>query len=178
VAGVANGLHDARWAASAVPVAALCFVLAAALWWSYFDLAGARAKRLLNRSGGERSDHSHDVYVFGQLPLTLALAMIGAGIELAVVQSGQGEVPAGTRLLLAGGVALYLVSVTVIDIGMADRARIGWWWPLGAAAVALVDAAIDLPAVVVVGALAALFVAVVVAGMAERSTGRLAVDQI
>src|SRR5829696_3386439 len=130
VAGIAHGLYDAEWAPSAIPVAALAFMLAAALWWSYFDLAGARAKRLLDEVGGERSDHSHDVYVFGQLPLTLALATIGAGIELAVVESGAGEVPLGTRLLLAGGVAVYLVSVTVTDSGMARGLRRGWWWPL------------------------------------------------
>jgi low temperature requirement protein LtrA len=177
VAGVAHGLYDASWAPSAVPVAALCFVVAAALWWSYFDLAGARAKRLLNEVGGERSDHSHDVYVFGQLPLTLALAMVGAGIELAVAESGRGEVPPGTRLLLAGGVALYLISVTVTDTGMSRRARSGWWWPLAAAAVAVIDVGLELPAVVVVGALAVLLVAVLVVGGMQRATGRLVVDQ-
>ncbi len=178
VAGVAHGLYDASWAGPALPVAALSFEHAAALWWSYFDLAGARAKNLLNEAGTDRSERSHDVYVFGQLPLTLGLAMIGAGIELAVVESGEGEVPLGTRLLLAGGAVLYLVSVTVIDAGMSGRARTGWWWPLAAAAVAALDAVLELPAVAVVGALAALFVAVVVAGSVERSTGRLDVDQV
>jgi low temperature requirement protein LtrA len=178
VAGIAHGLYDAAWAPSAIPVAVLSFVLAAALWWSYFDLAGARAKRLLNEVGGERSDRSHDVYVFGQLPLTLALATIGAGIELAVVESGAGEVPAGTRLLLAGGVAVYLVSMTVTDSGMSLGTRRGWWWPLAAAVLAVLDAVLELPAVVVVGALAALMVAVVVVGTVERSTGRLDVDPV
>jgi low temperature requirement protein LtrA len=178
VAGVAHGLYDARWGPSAIPVAVLSFVLAAALWWSYFDLAGARAKRLLNELGGERAEHRHDVYIFGQLPLTLALASIGAGIELAVVESGAGEVPTGTRLLLAGGVALYLVSMTITDTGMSQRARSGWWWPLAAAAVALVDVALELPAVVVVGALAALLVAVLVVGTVQRTTGGLAVDEV
>ena len=178
IAGIAHGLYDAKWGASAIPVALLSFVLAAALWWSYFDLAGARAKRLLNEVGGDRSDHSHDVYIFGQLPLTLALATIGAGIELAIVESTEGEVPTGTRLLLAGGVAVYLISMTVTDTGMSRRARSGWWWPLAAAAVALVDVALELPAVVVVGALAALMVAVLVVGTAQRTTGGLAVDQV
>ena len=178
VAGVAHGLYEASWASSAIPVAALCFVLAAALWWSYFDLAGARAKRLLNEVGGDRGHRSHDVYVFGQLPLTLALALIGAGIQLAVVESGQGEVPRGTRLLLAGGVAVYLVSMTVTDTGMSGRARRGWWWPLAAATVAVLDSALELPAVVIVGALAALLTAVVVVGTVQRATGRLAVDQV
>ena len=178
VAGVAHGLSDADWGASAIPVAVLSFVLAAALWWSYFDLAGARAKRLLNEVGGQRSDHSHDVYIFGQLPLTLALATVGAGIELAVVESGEGEVPTGTRLLLAGGVAVFLISMTITDTGMSRRTRSGWWWPLAAAAVALLDIALELPAVVVVGALAALLIAVLVVGTAQRTSGDLAVDQV
>ena len=176
VAGIAHGLSDAQWAPSAIPVAVLCFVLAAALWWSYFDLAGARAKRLLNEAGGERSERSHDVYVFGQLPLTLALASVGAGIELAVVESGQGEVPAGTRLLLAGGVAVYLLSMALTDTGMSRGLRRGWWWPVAAAALAALDAVLQLPVVVVVAALAALLTAVVVVGTAERSAGRLDVD--
>ena len=178
VAGIAHGLYDAKWAPSAVAVAVLAFVLAAALWWSYFDLAGARAKRLLNVVGGDRSDRAHDVYVFGQLPLTLALATVGAAVELAVVQSGAGEVPAGTRLLLAGGVALYLVSMSITDGGMSQDARRGWWWPLAAAVLAGLDAVLELPAFVVVGALAALLVAVVVVGAVERSSGRMDVDPV
>jgi low temperature requirement protein LtrA len=177
VAGIAHGLYDAKWTPSAIPVAVLAFVLAAALWWSYFDLAGARAKQLLNEAG-ESSDRRHDVYVFGQLPLTLALATVGAAIELAVVQSGEGEVPGGTRLLLAGGVAVYLVSMTITDGGMSKRARRGWWWPLVAAALAVLDAVLELPAVVVVGALAVLLVAVVLVGAAERSAGRMDVEQV
>jgi low temperature requirement protein LtrA len=178
VAGVAHGLYDVEWASSAIPVAVLSFVLAAALWWSYFDLAGARAKRLLNEVGGERSERSHDVYVFGQLPLTLALATVGAGIELAVVQSGEGEVPAGTRFLLAGGVAVYLISMTLTDSGMSRGTRRGWWWPLAAAALAVLDAVLELPAVLIVGSLAALLIAVVAVGTVERSTGRLDVDPV
>jgi len=177
VAAVAHGVYDARWAPSAIPVAVLSFVLAAALWWSYFDLAGARAKRLLNEVGGH-SNRVHDVYVFGQLPLTLALASVGAGIELAVVQSGAGEVPTGTRLLLAGGVALYLISMAVTDSGMSRRARDNWWWPLAAAVLALLDVALELPAVVVVGALAVLLVGVVLTGLVQRHTGDLAVDPV
>ncbi len=178
VAGIAHGLYDAKWAPSAIPVAVLAFVLAAALWWSYFDLAGARAKQLLNEAGGEQSDRRHDVYVFGQLPLTLALATVGAAVELAVVQSGEGEVPAGTRILLAGGVAVYLVSVALTDGGMSKGARRGWWWPLVAAVLAVLDAVLELPAVVVVGALAVLMVVVVVVGSAERSAGRMDVEPV
>ncbi len=178
VAAMANGLIAAHWAGPAVAVAAVCFLLTAGLWWSYFDLAGAGAKRLLSRAGGERSEWLHDVFVFGQLPLCLGLAMVGAGIQLAVVQSGRGEVPLGTRLLIAGGVAVYLVSVSLTNTGMARTWRSGWWWPVAAGAIAALDAVLELPALVVVGALALLLVVVIVVGMVQRSTGRLDVEPI
>ncbi len=81
-------------------------------------------------------------------------------------------------MLLAGGVAVYLAAVTSTDTGMSERTRRGWWWPLLAAVVAALDAVLELPAVAVVGALAALMVAVVVVGMVERSAGRLSVDPV
>ena len=178
VASVVHGVYEAKWTGEAVAVGAVSFVLAAALWWSHFDLAGAAAKRLLADAGGERSVRAHDVYVFGQLPLVLALALIGAGIQLAVLQSSEGDVPLGTRLLLAGGVALYLLSVSARNTGMATSWRSGWWWPLVAAAVAALDVTLELPAVVVMGALAAVMVAVIIVGTAQRATGRLEVDPV
>lgn len=178
VAGVAHGIATARWSGSALVVAALTFVLTAALWWSYFDLAGARAKRLLIEAGGERSRHQHDVYVFGQLPLTLALGAVGAGVQLAVQQSMTGEAPLGTRVLLAGGVAGYLATASLTNSGMARRSRRGWWWPLCAAGIAVLDVAVELPPLVVVGALDVLLVLVVLVGSAARSADRLPVDPL
>ncbi|MGY1650113.1 low temperature requirement protein A [Geodermatophilus sp. SYSU D01119] len=176
VAAVAHGLYEAKWTANSVVVAALAFVLAAALWWSYFDLAGARAKRLLDGSGEGRATHALDVYVFGHLPLTLALATVGAGIELAVVEAG--DVPPGTRLLVAGGVALYLASASLTASAMTGDVRRGWWWPLLAAVLAGLDALLDLPAVAVIGALAALVVVVVAAGSVQRATGQLEAEEV
>jgi low temperature requirement protein LtrA len=178
IAAVANGVAEARWTAEAVTVGAVSFLLAAGLWWSHFDLAGAGAKRLLAQAGGERSVRAHDVYVFGQLPVCLALAGVGAGIQLAVLESGQGDVPVGTRLLLAGGVAVYLAAVSGRNTGMSRGWRSGWWWPMAAAVAAALDIALDLPAVVVVGALAVIVAAVVVAGTMRRVTGQLDVDPI
>ncbi len=171
VAAVAHGVHDAHWQAGAVAVGVAAFVLAAGLWWSWFDLAGAVAERILGRTPDGASTTTHDVYVFGQLPLCLALAAVGAGIQLAVVQAGAGAVPRGTRLLLAGGVALYLAASVATNTGMAGRWRRGLTWPLLAAVLAAADVALALPAVVVVGALAALVVSVVVVGTAQEARG-------
>jgi uncharacterized membrane protein len=61
---------------------------------------------------------------------------------------------------------------------MSKGARRGWWWPLVAAVLAVLDAVLELPAVVVVGALAVLLVLVVVVGSAERSAGRMDVEPV
>jgi low temperature requirement protein LtrA len=182
VAAVVNGLIGARWSGRAVAVAAVCFALAAGLWWSYFDLAGAGAKRLLQRVGGARSEWAHDVYVFGQLPQALALAAVGAAIQLAVLESGRGEVPSGVRLLIAGGVAVYLAAVSLTNTGMSRTFsrtwRSGWWWPLAAAGVAALDALVRLPALVVVGSLAGVMAAVVAVGTTQHTSGQLDLDPL
>jgi low temperature requirement protein LtrA len=182
VAAVANGLVAAQWSGRAVAAAAACFVLTAALWWSYFDLAGAGAKRLLNRVGSVRSERAHDVFVFGQLPQCLALAAVGAGIQPAVLESGRGEVPSGVRLLIAGGVAVYLGAASITNTGMArtfSRSwRSGWWWSLAAAGVAALDALVRLPSLAVVGSLAVLMVVVVAVGTTQRTSGQLELDPL
>jgi hypothetical protein len=61
---------------------------------------------------------------------------------------------------------------------MSRRSRRRWWWPLGAAAIAAIDGALQLPALVVVGGLDVLLVLVVVLGSAERSVDRLPVDPL
>jgi low temperature requirement protein LtrA len=177
VAAVAHGLHDASWAVGSVLAAAVCFVVTAALWWSWFDLAGAGAKHLLQEAGGASSTVSHDVYVYGQLPLCLALVAVGVGIEGMVVE-GFAEVGDGLRSLLAGGVALYLVTVGATNAGMARRSRSGWWWAAVASLVAVVDAVLDVPALGVVAVLALLLVAVVVTGLEQEARGEVELEEL
>ena len=177
IAAVAHGVHDAEWTAGAVAVAAVSFVLAAALWWSYFDLAGAAAKHLLGESDGNESAPAHDVYVYGQLPLCLSLAFVGVGIQSVVLESA-GDASEGTRVVLAGGVAVYLTAVGLTNTGMSSNARSGWWWAVLAAGVAVADALLDLPALAVVGVLALLLVTVVLVGLDQEARGRVELESL
>jgi len=177
VAAVAHGVHDASWMTSSVTTGAVCFVLAAALWWSYFDLAGAGAKHLLNEAGSETSTAAHDVYVYGQLPLCLALAAVGVGVE-GIVAEGTAEGGTGARALLAGGVALYLVTVGLTNAGMARQGRSAWWWAVLAAAVAAADALLELSSLAVSAVLALLLVVVVVVGLQQAARGRVELEAV
>jgi len=177
VAAVVHGVHDASWEVGSVLAGVVCFVIAAALWWSYFDLAGAGAKHLLNQAGAGASTVAHDVYVYGQLPLCLALAAVGVGIE-GIVLEGTDEVGAGLRALLSGGVALYLVTVGVTNAAMAPRGRNGWWWAAAAAVVAGGDVLLDVPALGVAAVLAVLLVAVVVTGLEQEARGNVELETL
>jgi low temperature requirement protein LtrA len=123
------------------------------------------------------SSVSHDVYVYGQLPLCLALVAVGAGIEGMVVE-GFAEVGDGLRSLLAGGVALYLVTVGATNAAMARRSRSGWWWAALASVVAVGDAVLDVPALGVVAVLAVLLVAVVVTGLEQQARGEVELERL
>ena len=177
VAAVAHGVHDASWSSGAVLAGGVGFVLTAALWWSYFDLAGAAAKHLLEQAGAERSTLAHDVYVYGQLPLSLALAVVGVAVQGIVVE-GTGESTTGVRTLLAVGVALYLLSVAATNAGMARQARSGWWWAGVAAVVAAADAVLQLPALAVVGLLALLLAVVVGVGLEQEARGNVELTSV
>jgi low temperature requirement protein LtrA len=101
---VALGVAGRDWEASAAVVAALGFVVAAAIWWTYFGSGIVLAL--------ERSTTAILVFAYAHIPLLVALTAVGAGITLAIEQSAEG-LDAGARWALAGGAAAYLACVTV-----------------------------------------------------------------
>jgi hypothetical protein len=90
-----------------------------------------------------------------------------------IVMEGTGQAATGARILLPGGVALYLVTIGLTNAGMARRSGTGWLWTVAAAAVALADALLELPALAVSGVLAVLLVAVVVVGLDQEARGNV-----
>jgi low temperature requirement protein LtrA len=144
----ALGTSGSEWALSATVVAALGFLVAAAVWWTYF---GAGGEVTLSRSPTAIA-----VFVYAHIPLLAALTAVSAGITLAIEQSSGSQLDAGARWALAGGAALYLTFVTVAHASSVQgvavnelRARIGAG--LALAALALLGAAVD-PVVFMVAA--------------------------
>jgi low temperature requirement protein LtrA len=102
---VALGVAGREWELSAAVVAVLGFVVAAAIWWTYFGSGIALALA--------RSTNAILVFAYVHIPLLAALTAFGAGITLAIEQSAAGGLDAGARWALAGGAAAYLACVTV-----------------------------------------------------------------
>ncbi|MDP9496965.1 MAG: low temperature requirement protein A, partial [Actinomycetota bacterium] len=89
VAGVVTGLHEAHWTGAAALAAGLAFLVAAQLWWLYFDYSGGVAKRrLLEEDDDTTTRGVHDIYLYAHLPLALGLAATAVGLEHAVLHAG------------------------------------------------------------------------------------------
>ncbi len=170
VGGAVRGVHDAGWATSSVLIAAVGFVIAAAMWWSYFDTGGrASAEELEEETEDEQGepevDQRHDLFIYGHLPLTFGVVLAGIGIEELALHPDD-TLPSKYGWLLALGIVVFLAGVAMLLGGTLRTWRSVWPWPLAAIPAVVIIAVLPLP-----GGLAqvALF-AVLLVGLAVRGT--------
>ena len=171
VGGAATGLHDAKWVGAAVGVAVAGFVVAAALWWNYFDVTAGLSEEELkesdeaDRDQGAAVDERHDLFVYGHLPLSAGIVMAGVGVEDLAAHPFD-VLPSDGGWTVAVGLALYLLGTALILGGTHRSWRGVWPWPTAAIPVVLAAAAVPhRSAVLLVGGLAVLTVALTVYGV-------------
>ena len=174
VAGVVTGLHEAHWSGAAALAAGLAFLIAATLWWLYFDFSGGAAKRRLLEEDEDTTRRGvHDVYLYAHLPIAIGLAAAAVGLEHAVLHAGDPHLETAARLVLGGGVATYLASAALLQAGLGAGRRAALLWPGAGAPVALGLALLDLRAPLLLALLAALLLVGLVTGTAQQRTGRI-----
>ncbi len=175
VGGAVTGVHDAKWAGPAVAVGVVGFVVAAALWWNYFDVTAAHSQEELqgededdDQPEGAEADERHDLFVYGHLPLSLGIVMAGIGIEELALHP-DAPLPSTGGWVLAGGLALYLLGSALILGGTQRTWRAAWPWPSVALPLVLLVA---LPehntALYLMAAVAVICVALAVVGTLRR----------
>ena len=104
-AGMTSGLTP-----GIVAAAVLGIVIAAALWWAYFDVVALVAERRLHaRTGAERNRNARDSYSYLHLPMIAGIILLALGMKktIAHVEEPLKIVPAAA---LFGGTALYLLA--------------------------------------------------------------------
>jgi low temperature requirement protein LtrA len=108
------GVSDTEWAAGSVAVAVLGFAAVGCLWWLYFD-------HVIDESAVEHA-FTHGVrellvgfsWAYGHLAIYIGLAATAVGIEFAIGGATEPTLGSGARGALCGGVALYLLAVSVL----------------------------------------------------------------
>jgi len=108
---VGLGHFEWQWTTTIAGIAGLA--IATGLWWIHFDNVDGRVVR--RRSEGKAWRPT--VWIYSHLPLAVGLAMVGVGVEHAIVASdSQGHYTSPERWLLVGGVVLALGAMVGIEI--------------------------------------------------------------
>src|SRR6516162_6002409 len=98
--GVVAGLAGQPISALTLAVGLVAVVVGFGAWWTYFDLAGQRRPRPERRAGLR--------WVLGHLPLTAAIAAMGAAMVSLIDHAHDGRTPAATAWVLCAGAAVVL----------------------------------------------------------------------
>lgn len=113
--GVVDGLSTPDRDGLVIVTGMIALVIGFGFWWIYFDLVGRRPPR----------DEGRPLitWMLSHLPITLSIAAAGAAIVSLIGHAGDDRTPAGTAWLLAGAVALGLVSLIFTEQALVDAVR-------------------------------------------------------
>jgi low temperature requirement protein LtrA len=104
--GVVAGLSGEPVSGTALAVGLVAVVVGFGAWWTYFDFAGGRTPRP-ERQASLR-------WVLGHLPLTAAVAAMGAAMVSLVDHAHDGRAPAATAWILCAGAAVVLGATMLL----------------------------------------------------------------
>jgi low temperature requirement protein LtrA len=141
--------------APTIAAALLGMVVAAALWWAYFDwVIFVSQARITEATGAERADLARDLFSYLHMPMVFGIILFALGMKetLGHVEEPLGVIPA---IGLCGGLALYMAA------HVAVRLRTGGGWGHGRPVATVVLLGL-IPVANVVPALAALALAAAV----------------
>jgi low temperature requirement protein LtrA len=155
IVAIGIGAH-AKIDVGVVAAAVLGIVVAAALWWAYFDVTAIAAERRLSSApeGRERNEIARDSYSYLHFPMVAGIALLAVGMKktLAHVEDPLHYVAAAALL---GGAALYLLALVAFRLrnvhSLATRRLV-----CALVLLALVPAGAALPALATLGILASL----------------------
>jgi low temperature requirement protein LtrA len=112
IVAVTVGLGHVEWQWSTTIAGIAGLSIATGLWWIHFDNVDGRVVR---RKGGGKA-WQPTVWIYSHLPLAIGLAMVGVGVEHAIVASDHGHhYTSAERWLIVGGVVLALAAMVGIE---------------------------------------------------------------
>jgi low temperature requirement protein LtrA len=159
IVAIGVGAAGLELGAGELAAAALGVVLAAALWWVYFDEALERVERRLHEmpAGRPRNVVARDSFSYLHLPLVAGIVLLALGVKK-TLEHVDDPIPGIAAVALCGGVALYLAA----DVAFRRRCRVTHQLQrlvAAGACLALLPLALELPALAALAAVAAVAVA-------------------
>ena len=151
--------------------AVLGVVVIASLWWAYFDVIAVLAQRqLAQTSGAVRARLSRDYYSYLHEPMIAGIVLFALGLKTTIEHVGE-PLAAVPAVALCGGLSLYFLTHVVLRVRLVHfirrttAERPGWIGPgrlaTGIAMLALIPAALALPALASLGLVTAVCCALI-----------------
>jgi low temperature requirement protein LtrA len=160
IVAVGLGAAGVPLGAGVVTAALLGIVVAAALWWTYFDWVSIVSERILGQTtGAARAALARDMYSYLHLPMVGGIVLFALAMKKTLGEVGDPlkTVPAAA---LCGGLALYLLAHVVSRYRISRT--IGHGRPVAVVAlIVLFPVALELPAFAALASVAAVFVALI-----------------
>jgi len=147
--------------AGIVAAAVLGVVVAAALWWVYFDVTSIVAARRLAKAsrGREQNEIARDSYSYLHFPMIAGIALLAVGLKITIAHVGD-ELKVVPATALLGGAALYLLAHVAFRLRNVHTLSVRRLLCAGVL-LALIPAAVRLPALTTLGILAGLLAALI-----------------
>jgi low temperature requirement protein LtrA len=169
--------------AGIVAAAVLGVAVTAALWWLYFDVVALVAERRLSNAapGRERNEIARDSFSYLHLPMVAGIVLVALGLKKTLGHVGD-PLKAVPAAALLGGTALYLlahVAFRARNVHRFSRERLA----VAVVMVALLPAAVELPALAMLAIVAAILGALLAyeshryGGLRERLRHQVATQQ-
>jgi low temperature requirement protein LtrA len=159
---VAIGVGAEAGVTTGVVVAAIVgIVIAAALWWLYFDIVALVAERRLSNAapGRERNTIARDSFSYLHLPMVAGIVLVALGMKKTLEHVGD-PLKVEPAAALLGGAAIYLLAH--VAFRYRNVHRFSWQRLLAAVLlVALLPAAIELSALTTLAIVGALLSALI-----------------
>jgi low temperature requirement protein LtrA len=149
IVAIGVGAAGVELDAPTITAAILGVVVAATLWWSYFDwVIFVAQSRLAEATGERRALLARDLYTYLHLPMVAGIILFALGMKTTLAHVDV-QLEGIAAIGLCGGLALYMAA------HVATRLRIGGGWGHGRPVATVLLVALT-PAATMVPALAAL----------------------
>ncbi|MGB7375477.1 MAG: low temperature requirement protein A [Rivularia sp. (in: cyanobacteria)] len=132
IIAVVNGVSEQKWDTQSAISAVFGFSIAFSLWWIYFEnVSGSILSANVDRKVG-----LIQVWLYGHLPLVIGLATTGVAVEQVIMSQANQALQTPQRWLICGGVALCMLSLSILHrTGMIFRCKVRAKYRLAAAAI-------------------------------------------
>jgi predicted GNAT family acetyltransferase len=118
MAAVVAGLSHLSWAVVPTVTAALGVGVVTGLWWLYFDNARGSVVR---RDASVVRTWRPTAWIYTHFGLAAGLAVSAAGLERAIIGSGQGPMPDSDRWLLVGSISAVFAALAMVQFASTEK---------------------------------------------------------